>query len=1074
MINGLNQLYNSAGNSLYGSSVWNPAFVWSTITSDCFIAISYFLISGTLLYLVKKIKLPPAVFLTFGVFVVSSGLGHFINIINMWIPIHWGIVAIKITTALTSIAAVVGVFLITPRVFKIVKDLQDSVARKKIIDEQILELNKIQNLREKDNQVFEAILSSSTDQIFKMDKEGVIDYISPAVAWQLRRGQETILGKKWEDIGFSPAAVQQLDSARFKILNGELIVTGEVGLKSFQGLRTFQYIITPIYSKHRDISGVVANLRDVTDRKEYEERFQLLVKEVKDYAIFMLDPSGKVVSWNEGAANIKGYKESEVIGRHFSMFYVPDEIRDGLPQEDLKKAEKNGHSVGDGWRIKKDGTRFYASFVLTALRDANGSLRGFAKVTHDVTAKKKAEDSLRCAYQMLEQSIEDRTEELQLLNERYQELVNTLDGIVWEANIGRPGYTFVSRQAEHILGYSMEKWEQTPGFWQTILHEEDKDRIAGSGYKNANMKCDSQNEYRMITAAGKTIWMREYIKVFFDNKGIPSKMRGIMVDITERKQAEARLRLAEQNALRAAAVKAEFLANMSHEIRTPLNAIIGMATVSLDMQMSEELRDSLSTIKIAGDSLLTLVNDILDFSKIEAGKLQLEVNGFSILEVAQNVIELAQPLATPKKIQLILDVDSKIPNEMLGDSVRILQILLNLVSNAIKFSKENDAVKIKIINQKTTNKDKIKMRLEVIDVGIGISDEGQKRLFQPFTQGDTSTARKYGGTGLGLSICKRLTELMNGKLGVTSELGKGSVFWIELELLTTKNQIKAKKVITKTEIKKNHESKILVADDNFANQKVILRFLKKIGYEADVVYDGKAAVEAYQKNKYDLILMDCQMPEMDGYEAVRNIRNIEQKDARKRMPVIALTAHALSGDRKKCQEAGMDDYLTKPISITQLEKVLSNWLKEGSEEVFAEVVTVPSKEEPTIDYAYIKSLEVLQEDGHPDVVIELIEHFSTIGPKKVQHIKTSLLNRDYDTVKREAHNFKSTCMYIGAKKLGLICQELEHKVHENAGVSTAGDGVHFDLIIKRFEAEFSLALSSLEVLMKERKQKISA
>lgn len=756
---------------------------------------------------------------------------------------------------------------------------------------------------------------------------------------------------------------------------------------------------------------IIATIRDVSLSEKRGQMLHLLVQGVKDYAIFMIDSNGRVVSWNDGAARISGHSENEIIGKHYSIFYPPEDAQNGLPEEALKLAFTQGRFEGEGWRMRKDGTRFCASFVLTAIRDSNGNHQGFAKVIRDITDKRKAEDDLRLAYEKLERRVLERTEELRASQMGLEELMNTVNGVVWEAEIGKPRFSFVSRQAERILGYPIERWLGEEKFWQNILHPEDRERMTGDKYLSPAEKRDSQIEYRVKTADGRTIWIKDYIKIIYE-RGTPAKMRGIMVDITDRKNVEEQLRTAREVAIQASTVKSEFVANMSHEIRTPLNAIIGMATIAQEGEMSEDRRDCLVTIKTAADTLLSLINDILDFSKIEAGKVSLEISDFELKSVCANALDVITPIAKGKNIDIEVQTSGDLPQMVRGDPGRLLQILLNLLGNAVKFTPVQGRVLLLIKRVSETM-----IRFEVSDTGPGVPEKIRDRLFQPFSQADSSTARKYGGTGLGLSICKRLVDLMKGQIGLECQHGVGSTFWFELPLPAAggaKSQEQCADAIEQVESAPVIGARILVAEDNPANRKVVLRFLEKLGHRADVVADGKEAVESFRMDYFDLIFMDCQMPEMDGYEATRRIRELERQSGRLPIPIVALTAHAFSGDEKKCREAGMDDYVTKPVDLKRLEQIISKWTRRK------ELAT-----KSAIDLDYLKGLDVLQSEGLPDIVCELIDLFLSSGPGKIQVMGEALQARDFELLRKTAHCFKSTCHNVGAKDLASLCQQIE-------------------------------------------------
>jgi PAS domain S-box-containing protein len=685
--------------------------------------------------------------------------------------------------------------------------------------------------------------------------------------------------------------------------------------------------------------------------------------------------------------------------------------------------------------------------------------------------------SLETVNASIEAKVVERTAALQASEEslrqtqhRNEALMHSVDGIVWEADARTFQFSFVSRQAERLLGYPSERWLNERDFWVEHLHPEDRNWVPAYCARAVVEQGDHDFAYRMIAADGRVVWLRDIVNVVKED-GQPAKLQGIMVDITEAKQMETELARARDAALESVRIKSEFLANMSHEIRTPMNGVIGMTNLLLDTELSRPQRGFGETIRNSAESLLTILNDILDFSKIEAGKLTFETLDFDLREAVEDTLELLAGRAQSKGVELACYFEADVPVHLRGDPGRLRQVLTNLVGNAIKFTDRGEVL-LKVSPETVTDTDAV-VRFAVKDTGIGIASDAQARLFDAFMQADSSTTRKYGGTGLGLAICKKLVGLMRGNIGVESVPGQGSTFWFtagmerqpqgtarhakvraqvadlrvlivddnatnreilqhqtrawkmrndaaasgaealellraavsagdpyklaildmqmpEMDGLTLARTIKADRalagvrlvlltslgdrlaaeqlqaagieeclikpvkqtrlldcvstVIGKAAVEArptepgtalNVDSRahgqarlrILVAEDNSVNQIVARGLLRKLGYEPDVVGDGNEVLAALRAIHYDVVLMDCQMPELDGYEATRAIRQLEQQgaapfDGATPVHVIAMTANAMEGDREVCLAAGMNDYVSKPVRLEDLQAAM--------------------------------------------------------------------------------------------------------------------------------------------------------
>ncbi len=409
-------------------------------------------------------------------------------------------------------------------------------------------------------------------------------------------------------------------------------------------------------------------------------------------------------------------------------------------------------------------------------------------------------------------------------------------------------------------------------------------------------------------------------------------------EIEVRRKIEADLRDAKDLAESANKAKSQFLANMSHEIRTPMHGVLGMTDLLLGTGLSDRQLGFVRVIRSSGSDLLRIINDILDFSRIEAGKLELQAIDFDLVQLIRGVIESFSERARAAGLELAVEIDATLPTRLRGDPDRLRQVFTNLIGNAIKFTSQG---KVEVrASQIRADADRMVLHVEVSDTGIGIEPAIQERVFEPFRQADGSTTRRFGGTGLGLSICKQIVELFGGRIGVRSAPGAGSVFWFDVPLALQAGKLAVPRpnrrdfpqtpdldTADARSAENRSAGRVLVAEDNHINQLMAQAMLAKLGWECDVVENGQEAIDALRQKQYAGVLMDCQMPVMDGYEATRAIRILEERAGQaRRLPIIALTAHAMEGDKEKCLAAGMDAYLSKPYSLESLQLTLQRVL----------------------------------------------------------------------------------------------------------------------------------------------------
>lgn len=520
--------------------------------------------------------------------------------------------------------------------------------------------------------------------------------------------------------------------------------------------------------------------------------------------------------------------------------------------------------------------------------------------------------------------------------------------------------------------------------------------------------------------------------------------------------------------------KSDFLAVMSHEIRTPINGIIGMSELlSSFSSLPKEEQEYARVIRECSEILLLLINDLLDFSRIEKGYLELEEENFSVDVLEKHIIGLVMPNAVKKGLSFVVQMSPDIPEKLRGDYLRLRQILLNLLGNAVKFTDQGEITLRAFPVEKSPRQ--VVIRFEATDTGLGIPAEIQRNIFEPFIQADNSSTRRYEGAGLGLSICKRLVELMGGVIGFASDEGVGSTFWFTVPLQIVEEsadvmenamEVPSSDVALPSGLVqevgwKTAPGPILVADDFAFNRRVMALQLQKLGLTADMVENGQEAVEAAARKQYALILMDCRMPEMDGFEAVKEIRRMEAVHGR-HTPVIAFTASATHEEKEKCLAIGMDDYLSKPVRLETLQKILQRWLPSASADIPHEVSMtlqmeeIAAGEEGMLLPSFVddaKQEELLRMiNGDQAFLADVLEAFLRDMPAKLAALLAGLESGNAADVRLNVHGMKSSGMFIGADDFAGLCAELEKLVDK--GGSIAGVSAHVSELALRIKEEY--------------------
>lgn len=758
-----------------------------------------------------------------------------------------------------------------------------------------------------------------------------------------------------------------------------------------------------------------------------QESEQRLRKVLENMPVMMtaFDTEGNIIVWNRECERITGYTAAEiVINPQARQLFYGETGALGSEGNDFRDRE---------WQITgKDGS--LKTVVWSNISD-HFSIPGWAGwgIGVDITERKQAEITLEREYQQLRQIIQNVPVAMAMLDNQMC-----------------------------YLAYSNQ--------WLTSFNLEEQTLFGNSHYEIfPDIKEEWKNAYQQglqgqFLAKSEDKWQRENGSVFYYRWAIQPwynsehKIGGIII-VHDRIDELVKAREA---ALEAAQIKSQFVANMSHEIRTPMNGVLGMAELLQQTLLNPKQQEYTQTIRTSANHLLSLINDILDFSKIEAGEMQLEMLSFDFNKCLEEVVELLIAQAKLKQLELSIKVDPKLPKFLKGDPVRLRQILLNLVGNAIKFTPAGSVEIQALLRSETEHMACI--YLAVTDTGIGISAAGTQKLFQSFSQVDASTSREYGGTGLGLAICQQLVSLMGGEIGVESQLNQGSTFWFTIPFEKSNSSLVEPQAInrnslvnpeyltlnhhsnhpTKTNFEQTKNLKILVAEDNSINQAVILSQLEMLGYRAECVSNGSEALELLTHQDYDLILMDCQMPLMDGYTATKELRLREGN--KRHSIVIALTANAMLEDREKCLAAGMDDYLSKPLEQEDLAKAIEYWTSRTKQENHT------NPEQISLSKTQLNSCEVIPEpepptesqklasDPSPPIDLErlarisrgkiavqqqLLKIFIDKTPKDLLALETAISTINSEQVQYYAHRLKGSAANVGVPAMSALASKLE-------------------------------------------------
>jgi PAS domain S-box-containing protein len=575
-------------------------------------------------------------------------------------------------------------------------------------------------------------------------------------------------------------------------------------------------------------------------------------------------------------------------------------------------------------------------------------------------------------------------------------------------------------QASITYGYTKEELLKMPA--HQLVHPDNK-QIFYEFFEKILDKNFLRFESKDIKKDGTPFYV-EVQGSIFEYNGEPHYL-GVLRDITIRKENEQALIEAKKSSDTANKAKSNFLAVMSHEIRTPMNAIIGMTDLLLNTSLDPEQENNLNVIKDSANLLLEIINDILDLSKIEAGKLTLEEIDFDLHQLLHNLVRIFSVQIESRGLYIHLEKSDNLPQYIKSDQIRLKQILFNLINNAMKFT-ETGGITIKVRQEDTSF-----LVFSVTDTGIGIPEDRQELIFQSFAQADLTTTRKHGGTGLGLTICKKLVEMMGGQINLTSKPGSGSTFAFMITFKHgDKNMIRIDdKLVNLEQIKKEAQKlKILLVEDNHVNINIAKQFLKKMGHYTIAAMNGKEALDILSKENFDIILMDVEMPEMNGIEATKQIRAGKAGHDKSDIPVIAMTAHVLNEFKSDCLMAGMNDFVSKPVNFYQLGVVLNKF---GSSSSHIKEVIDHQQDEEDINQVLNKKEAMVRFDNSEEIFDMVCDTFIADTSKELKILCDAISNQDYENIKFKAHTLKGLCGNISANTSKSICQQIEFIAKED-------------------------------------------
>ncbi|GAB3334385.1 hypothetical protein GCM10027299_42560 [Larkinella ripae] len=882
------------------------------------------------------------------------------------------------------------------------QELEQAQAQLGLLQENLSQLTKTagKELR-KSEKHYRHVVESVQDIIFKTSLDGFFTFVNPVVQQRLGYFEEEIIGLSFINLVVPECRAEVAEFYQTMIRTGQASTYKEFPVKAKDGRTVWIGQTVRMIEGDGSRPELVAVARDVTERvlsedifRSTQARLASLITNLQT-GVLVEDENRKVILVNQLYCDLFGLPMAPeaLCGKSYLQWANPAWQLFTDPELfvlQMDEAIQNKKTVVNEVFSLVDGRILKRNYIPIFLE---GHYRGHLWQYTDITEKYRSNEQIR------------RSEE------KYRGIMNRMELGLLEVDrnqIIRQAYDrfcqMVGYTEQELIGHKADAL-LVPQEFTEKLRSQEAFRAEGGA---------SSYEMQLIRKDGQRIWVLVSGAPIMDESGKVVGSMGIHYDITERKRLEHELAQAKQIADDARHTEKQFLANMSHEIRTPLNAILGFSNLLESTALSAEQKEFVDYVRTAGKNLLTIVNDILDISKIEAGMLPLETIPFSISSLVDSIRTMLDSSAADKNLYLRVTVDSDLPAVVLGDPTRLTQILLNLLSNAIKFTRQGG---VKVSIEKLEDADEVvRVRFTVEDTGIGMEKTVLPHIFERFRQASDFTTRYYGGTGLGLNIVKSLTEMQHGWISVQSTVGEGSVFTLEIPYKVAPQQGDHEVNLT-VDISgpDAREVRILVVEDNVMNQRLALQVLGRLGYTAKVAENGQKALDLLQQEDVDLILMDIQMPVMDGYTTTSHIRTTLKST----VPIIAMTAHALANEREQCLQSGMNDFIPKPFQIEELQRIMRKYLSAAPPKPQSQKLYTPPKPSFTIE----PLLDAVGSDM--DFAGEMMTLFLHQTPGEIQQLRQFLEEGDVTAIKRLVHTQKAVIQTFGLNEAARLISATE-------------------------------------------------